>query len=199
MFLAASAGRGAFPCIAGHGNAGVGGVFVDDLVAVSEGVGDQGGWQFLDEAAEGGVPGAAEVDAQGAELVHHGVGVDVLSGHGSGEEPLVGAVAGLLVGPLVQVFPEHGGDLGRNQNRDVSQAQVQPVGQGLEVRTFQGGDLADGLAEEQQDQGSDPERQGCFVGLDAAADEFDASLLGDQGLRGRRSGAACRAWRSPCS
>jgi hypothetical protein len=41
---------------------------VDDLVAVAQGVGDQGGWQFLDEAAEGGVPGAAEFDAQRAEL-----------------------------------------------------------------------------------------------------------------------------------
>lgn len=59
---------------------------------------------------------------------------------------------------------------------------MQPVGQGPQVRTFQGGDLADRLAEEQQDQGSDPERQGRFVGLDAAADEFDALLLGDQGF-----------------
>lgn len=135
---------------------------MDDLVAVAEGVCDQGWRQFLDEAAQGGVPGAAEVDIQGAELAHHRVGVDVLSRHGSGEEPLASAVAGLLVGPVVQVFPEHGGDLGRNQNGDVPQVQVQPVGQGLEVRAFQGGDFADGLAEEQQDQGRRPGTSGVL-------------------------------------
>jgi hypothetical protein len=54
-------------------------VFVDDLVAVAQGVCDQGWRQFLDEAAEGGIPGAAEIDVHGAELAHHRVGVDVLS------------------------------------------------------------------------------------------------------------------------
>jgi hypothetical protein len=39
------------------------------------------------------------------------------------------------------------------------------------------------LAEEQQDQCSDPGCQRWFVGLEAAADEFGALLLGDQGLR----------------
>lgn len=54
--------------------------------------------------------------------------MDVLSWDGAGEEPLVPAVAGLLVGAVVEVFPEHGGDLGRDQDGYVAEVQVQSVG-----------------------------------------------------------------------
>lgn len=96
-----SSGQRASPCIAGHRDACICGVFVDDLIAVTERVCDQGWRQFFDEAAQGGVPCAAEVDTKGAELAHHGVGVDVLAGQGPGEEPPAALIASLLVGPVV--------------------------------------------------------------------------------------------------
>lgn len=61
-------------------------MIVDDLAAEAQGVCDQGWWQFLDEAAQGGVPCPAEVDAQCAELAYYRVGVDVLARQGAGAD-----------------------------------------------------------------------------------------------------------------
>lgn len=64
-----------------------------------------------------------------------------------------------------------GGDPGRNHNGKFSPDSGVARRAGLGGQNFQGGDLADGPAEEQQDQDSDPERHVCFVGLDAESDE----------------------------
>jgi hypothetical protein len=58
------------------------------------------------------------------------------------------------------------------------QAQVQPLGQGSQVQAHRGGDLADRLAKEQQDQRSDPQVQGGCCGFDAMLDEVQAFAVG---------------------
>lgn len=54
-----------------------------DLRAVAECL----GWAFEDEFANGAVSGAEEVDAEIAQAVHDGVGVEVAAGESAGEQP----------------------------------------------------------------------------------------------------------------
>ena len=81
-------------------------MLMDDSLAVTQCSGDECWRQFGDEAFEGGVSGAAKVDADCSSLDHEGVCLNVLAGEGAGEQPLTVLVSRLLVGPVIEVVPE---------------------------------------------------------------------------------------------
>lgn len=87
-----SAGLALVGGVGGPGVAGVFGVLFGDLGAVAQGLGGDGWGHGEHECAEGGVPGAEEVDAAFSELFHEVAGVEVLSGAVSGEKPGRGTV-----------------------------------------------------------------------------------------------------------
>ena len=66
-------------------------------VVEAEGAGDDGGGDGEDELAQGGDAGGAQRQAEGAELVGHGVVVGGLAGVAAGKQPPAGVVGGDVV------------------------------------------------------------------------------------------------------
>ena len=83
--------------VAGPGLPGLGGVAVDCQVAVSEGLGDDGGGGLLDEVAQGGGAGCACGDAELAQRRPQCVGVEGLPGPAAGERRRLAGLVAVLV------------------------------------------------------------------------------------------------------
>jgi len=162
-----------------------GGSCVDVLAAgggvvESEGVGDDGGGDLEDELAQGGDAGGAQGQAEGAELVGHGVVGGGLAGLAAGEQPSAGGVGGDVVvaggGELVQQRVEGGGDGAWRVAEPEPGLAVLVAG---EIADRQPQDAGERLGVEQQQArgGARPDRGGGGSG--EAAQQVEPALLGD--------------------
>lgn len=81
----------------------------------TRGLRNEGGRAFENELADDSVARAEQVDAEVAETVHHGVGVQVAAGESAGEEPrAVGSGASAQIRSRGEVCPYERGERFRN-------------------------------------------------------------------------------------
>lgn len=152
---------------------------------VAELAGDDGGGRPLDEVAQGAVPASAQVDAERSESDGEGVGVQVLPGSATREQPRAPGVCGAAVGQALEVLQqelrERVGDCGGF----VAEQEDRSVGGGEELVAVQGGDADEWLGVERQQDGRDAVGERVGLADQATTEPVEPLLVGDGG-RGAR-------------